>query len=189
MGSGDGTGSPSDGIAILPRRRRIGGPIRDLAGLAATLGRMGGLEVRLAVTKKEIRKAQRLRYKIFYEQGSAIPDRTAALIRRDICRFDRVCDHLLVIDHEARGGRFGLRKPKIVGTYRLLRQEVAERNFGFYSADEYDIAPLLARQAGKRFLELGRSCVLPEYRGKRTVELLWQGIWSYVCHHRIDVMF
>lgn len=150
---------------------------------------MGGLEVRLAVTKKEIRKAQRLRYKIFYEQGSAIPDRTAALIRRDICRFDRVCDHLLVIDHEARGGRFGLRKPKIVGTYRLLRQEVAERNFGFYSADEYDIAPLLARQAGKRFLELGRSCVLPEYRGKRTVELLWHGIWTYVCHHRVDVMF
>jgi putative hemolysin len=184
MQAGDATGFPSGELALLPRR--IGGVIPDLAGLSPSLGRMGALEVRLAVTKKEVREAQRLRYKIFYDQGSAIPDRTAALIRRDVCRFDSVCDHLLVIDHQ---GLFGPNKPKIVGTYRLLRQEVAERNFGFYSADEYDIAPLLARQADKRFLELGRSCVLPEYRGKRTVELLWQGIWAYVRHHRVDVMF
>jgi putative hemolysin len=27
------------------------------------------------------------------------------------------------------------------------------------------------------------------YRDKRTVELLWHGIWAYVRHHRIDVMF
>jgi putative hemolysin len=39
-----------------------------------------------------------------------------------------------------------------------------------------------------RFLELGRSCVLPPYRTKRTVELLWHGIWSYVLEHRSDVM-
>jgi putative hemolysin len=75
-----------------------------------------------------------------------------------------------------------------VGTYRLLRQEVAERHFGFYSAGEYDIAPLLAANRALRFLELGRSCVLKPYRTKRTVELLWHGIWSYVLHHRMDVM-
>ena len=39
-----------------------------------------------------------------------------------------------------------------------------------------------------RFLELGRSCVLKPYRTKRTVELLWHGIWTYVLHHRIDAM-
>ena len=38
------------------------------------------------------------------------------------------------------------------------------------------------------FLELGRSCVLPPYRNRRTVELLWHGIWSYVLAHRLDVM-
>jgi putative hemolysin len=32
----------------------------------------------------------------------------------------------------------------IVGTYRLLRQDQADRHFGFYSAGEYDIAPVLA---------------------------------------------
>ena len=76
-----------------------------------------------------------------------------------------------------------------MGAYRLLRQEAADSNFGFYSAQEYDIAPLLARHEGKRFLELGRSCVLAPYRSKRVLDLLWRGIGLYIAHHRIDVMF
>ena len=39
-----------------------------------------------------------------------------------------------------------------------------------------------------RFLELGRSCVLPPYRNKRTVELLWHGIGAYAAQNRPDVM-
>ncbi|MBV8848385.1 MAG: GNAT family N-acetyltransferase [Methylobacteriaceae bacterium] len=156
--------------------------------LGPTLGRFGSLEVRLATTKKEVRKAQRLRFKVFYEEGQAKADRTAALIRRDICPFDVSCDHLLVIDHAA-VNRFGKPKPKVVGTYRLLRQDRAETHHGFYSAQEYDIAPLLARHDGKRFLELGRSCVLAPYRSKRTLELLWRGIWAYAKHYKIDALF
>jgi putative hemolysin len=156
--------------------------IRDLHGLEASLGAIGSLELRLATTKKEIRKAQKLRYRVFFEEGGATPDQTARLIRRDICPFDRVCDHLVVIDHAAP-------KPRVVGAYRLLRQDVAEANFGFYSAGEFDIGPLLARHRGKRFLELGRSCVAKGYRSKPTLELLWRGIWTYVRHHRIDAMF
>ncbi len=161
--------------------------IRDLGGLPESLGSIGALEIRLATTKKDIRKAQRLRYKVFFDDRNASADRKANLVRRDICRFDRVCDHLLVIDHANRN-RFGRPKPKVVGTYRLLRQDIAEQNFGFYTAQEFEIRPLLERHSGKRFLELGRSCVLPEYRSKRTLELLWRGIWTYVKHHQIDVM-
>jgi putative hemolysin len=84
--------------------------------------------------------------------------------------------------------RFGKIKPRVVGAYRLLRQEVAQGHFGFYSAQEFDIGPLLARHPQSRFLELGRSCVLAEYRGKKTIEMLWRGIWAYVKHHRIDAM-
>ena len=69
-------------------------------------------------------------------------------------------------------------KQPVVGTYRLLRQDVAESHGGFYTENEFDIAGLIERHAGLRFLELGRSCVLPRYRNKRTVELLWHGIWS-----------
>ena len=71
---------------------------------------------------------------------------------------------------------------------RLLRGEVAERHTGFYSESEYDLAPLLAAQGHRRLLELGRSCVLPPYRNKRTVELLWHGIWTYVLRNKVDVM-
>ena len=39
-----------------------------------------------------------------------------------------------------------------------------------------------------KFLELGRSCVLKQYRTKPVVELLWQGIWNYVRQHGLDVM-
>ena len=162
--------------------------IRDLEGLGPMLERSGSLELRLAATKKEIRKAQRLRYKVFFEEGNAAPERAAQLLRRDICPFDKVCDHLLVIDHAARGKRLGRVKPRVVGVYRLLRQSVAKRNFGFYSAREFDLAPLLARHPDKTFLELGRACVLAEYRGKGVIELLWQGIGRYLRHHGIDVM-
>lgn len=157
------------------------------AGLGPHLGWSGSLELRLATKKSEIRKAQRLRYRVFFEEGGAAADGAAALIRRDICPFDNVCDHLLVIDHAARN-RFGKVKPKVVGAYRLLRQDVAQAHFGFYSAQEFDIGPLLARHPNSRFLELGRSCVLADYRGKKTIEMLWRGIWSYVKHHRIDAM-
>lgn len=149
------------------------------------LGRIGALEVRLASSPSEVKKAQKLRYKVFYEEMSAIPDMQAQLSRRDRDGFDKICDHLLVLDHDTRTASGG---PAIVGTYRLLRQEVAERHTGFYSASEFDIGSLVARHPDLKFLELGRSCVLQPYRTKRTVELLWHGIWSYVRSHGIDVM-
>lgn len=149
-------------------------------------GRIGNLEVRLARTPRELRKAQSLRYKVFYREMAARADTKTRLFRRDEDRFDRICDHLVVLDHDVLTAR---KKPKIVGTYRLLRQNVAEKHDGFYTANEFDIAPLLTRHAHQNFLELGRSCVLPAYRGSRTVELLWHGIWSYVLAHKIDVMF
>src|SRR5205814_4748879 len=93
-----------------------------------------------------------------------------------------------VVDHALASGMVGRRKPPIVGTYRLLRQEVAARHGGFYTAGEFDIDGLVTRHSGLKFLELGRSCVLAPYRNRRTVELLWHGIWSYVRQHRLDVM-
>jgi len=151
-----------------------------------TLGRIGPLEVRLARTKGEVKRAQKLRYKVFYKNGSAIADAATLLAQRDKDAFDRICDHLLVIDHAAKPSMSG-RQP-VVGTYRLLRQDVADRHGGFYTDNEFDICGLMRRHAGLKFLELGRSCVLPPYRTKRTVELLWHGVWTYVRRHRLDVM-
>ncbi|HEX5509779.1 MAG TPA: GNAT family N-acyltransferase [Pseudolabrys sp.] len=154
---------------------------------AQSLGRLGSLEVRLAQTAAEVRQAQKLRYHVFYQEGSAVPDPARLFARRDVDGFDAICDHLLVFDHAARDAK-SKRRPFVVGTYRLLRQSVAEDYGGFYTAGEFDIAGLIARHAKMQFLELGRSCVLAPYRNKRTVELLWQGIHGYVLQNRIDVM-
>lgn len=169
-------------------RKMVERKVRDYGSLDPVLGRIGSLEVRLATTAQEIRRAQKLRFKVFYEEMSAVPQGAAMLSRRDVDKYDWICDHLLVLDHGTKTGPLRRGKPKVVGTYRLLRQDVAERHHGFYTRGEYDIAPLLRAHADLRFLELGRSCVLEPYRNKRTVELLWHGIWTYVLHYKIDVM-
>jgi putative hemolysin len=153
-----------------------------------SLGRIGTLEVRLAQTAAEVRQAQKLRYRVFYKEGSAIPNPARLFARRDIDGYDAICDHLLVVDHAARD-RTALNRPAVVGTYRLLRQPLAEEYGGFYTAGEFDISALVARHSRLQFLELGRSCVLSPYRNKRTVELLWHGIHAYILQNHCDVMF
>lgn len=171
------------GVAGLPGIALPGG-----APAPQTLGRIGDLEVRLARSAAEVRRAQAIRYNVFYEEMSAIADALTLVSRRDADAFDAICDHVLVLDHAAPARAFRRRKPEVVGTYRLLRQAVADRHAGFYSAGEFDLQPLLDRHRSLDFLELGRSCVLPPYRTKRTVELLWHGIWAYVLAHGVDVM-
>lgn len=165
---------------------------RSFAPPPASFGQIGSLEVRLARTPREVKLAQSLRFNVFYKEMSAQPNAAGFIRRRDVDDFDAICDHLLVIDHEADPqsipGRRSKRGPAVVGTYRLLRQEVAEQHGGFYTAGEFDLDDLVERKRPLRFLELGRSCVLKSYRNKRTVELLWQGAWEYVQHYELDVM-
>ncbi len=153
-----------------------------------SLGHIGSLEVRLALTAAEVRQAQKLRYRVFYQEGAAIPNPGRLFARRDIDGYDAICDHLLVLDHATRD-RSALNRPAVVGTYRLLRQPLAEEYGGFYTAGEFDIGSLIARHDNVQFLELGRSCVLAPYRNKRTVELLWYGIHAYIFQNHCSVMF
>ncbi len=157
-------------------------------------GSIGPLEVRLAQSRAEIRAAQRLRYRVFFEEMSATPSMTASIRRRDEDPYDPLCDHLLVVDRTGvaaqpeRAWRRRSAGGSIVGTYRILRQDVAERNDGFYSQGEYNVAPLLAAKSNLEFMELGRSCVLPSHRTKRSIELLWHGLWTYIRENGVDVM-
>ncbi len=140
------------------------------------------IKVRLAQTPGEIAAAQRLRYKVFYEEYAAKADDTMAETRLDADAFDEVTDHLIVLDESIANAQ-----ERIVGTYRLLRREVAERHGSFYTSGEYDIQPLL--NTDLTLLELGRSCVLAEYRTRPVLQLLWQGITDYMLDHNIDLMF
>ncbi|MFB9140728.1 GNAT family N-acetyltransferase [Maritalea porphyrae] len=153
----------------------------------ASLARIGALEVRLAQTASEVRRAQRLRYAVFYEEMSAIPDARVARTKRDADEFDPICDHIIVVDHDETEGLSN--RPKIVGTYRALRADVANACNGFYSAAEFDLKSMLAKNWQHGFCEVGRSCVLPKYRDRRTMEALWIGLWAYAVLYDIDVYF
>jgi len=153
--------------------------------------RRGDLEVRLATTSHEVRASQALRYRVFYREMSARAGARARMTRRDHDHFDRLCDHMLVVDHAAKKRGVPLLRGstgRVVATYRLLRQDVAESHDGFYTQDEYDLASLIARHRDRYFLELGRSCVLKPYRNKPTIELLWHGVWGFIREHRFDAM-
>jgi putative hemolysin len=144
--------------------------------------RAGNLGVRIAITDAERDAAQALRYRIFYNEMGARPDDRARRMQRDIDIFDDVADHLLVVDHAVSSGPKG-----IIGTYRLVQNEAADQIGRFYTSAEYDISTITGFPG--RLLELGRSCIDREYRGRAAMQLLWRGIAAYVFLHRIDVMF
>ncbi len=151
------------------------------------LATAGALEVRLAETDSEVEQAQKLRYRVFYEEMSAVPSPQMRDEKRDFDKFDDVCDHLLVVDRAA-SGEDG--QPLVVGTYRLTRDVDAARAGGFYTAGEFDMSKMLAGYEGKRLLELGRSCVLKAYRSRTTtMQLLWKGLVAYNARFSIDLMF
>ncbi|MEQ8735294.1 MAG: GNAT family N-acyltransferase [Rhodospirillaceae bacterium] len=141
----------------------------------------GNQIIRLAASRSEIEAAQRLRYRVFYEEMGAHPMPEMAARGSDFDRFDDVCDHLIVID------RSNPHESNVVGTYRFMRRSHADAAGGFYSADEYDLSPL--RSNGGEIMELGRSCVEPSFRTRHTMQLLWRGIAEYIVTHDIDLMF
>lgn len=159
--------------AALSASQDTENPVLDTAGT---------LEVRLATTVAEVEAAQRLRYDVFYREMSAQPSPAMEASGRDFDHYDELCRHMLVIDR-AHGDR-------IIGTYRMLTSEAAARSpNGFYTSGEYDIAEMLQQRTGQRLLELGRSCVLKDYRTGPTMQLLWRGIFVYLLRHDIALMF
>ena len=148
----------------------------------------GALEVRLAETEHEVEQAQRLRFKVFYEEMSAVPSPKMRETARDFDKYDDVCDHLLVVDRDAHDEDG---QPLVVGTYRLTRKKDADKVGGFYTSSEYDLTAMLkGLPADFKYLELGRSCILKSYRARPgTMQLLWKGLMAYVARFDIDLMF
>jgi putative hemolysin len=139
-------------------------------------------EIRLAKTEDDLRASQHLRYCVFVEElgGEGVGVDHDAKLECDA--FDPIFDHLILLDH-ARPKQEG----QVVGVYRLLRSDALPEGTAFYSEGEYDISPLKA--CGRRLLELGRSCVHPDYRGGSAMFHLWQGLSDYVESHKIEILF
>jgi L-ornithine Nalpha-acyltransferase len=143
--------------------------------------RAGNLEVFIASRSEDIIESQKLRYRVFFEEMGALATPEITASKRDMDKFDAVCDHLLVVEHQPDGDI------KVVGTYRLLRREGMKKIGHFYSASEYDISSI--ENYPGEILEVGRSCVDPEFRNRAVMQLLWRGIGAYVMRFNVALMF
>ena len=131
----------------------------------------------------EIRQAQQLRYLVFAEEmGARLTLPPGAPPRHDIDLFDPFCEHLLV---RARGTDDGEAGP-VIGTYRVLTPANAKRVGGLYADNEFDLTRLRPLRA--RMVELGRSCVHPEWRSGGAILALWGALAEFMHRNALDTM-
>lgn len=138
------------------------------------------LEVRWASCEEDVRQAQRLRYRVFaQEMGAHLTPPAGTPPDVDADYFDPFCDHLLV-------SAGGAGNAILVGTYRVLPPWAAKRAGGLYIDTEFDLAPLASLRA--QAVELGRSCVHPEWRSGGVIMALWTALGEYMLEHGLDTM-
>lgn len=142
---------------------------------SSNLPRPSRLTTGLAHSTTEIEEAQRLRFRVFAEEmGARLPFSDGGL-DRDL--YDRHCDHLLVRDSDTQ---------KVVGTYRILPPERALEVGSYYSETEFDLSRL--DHLRNRMVEVGRSCVHPDYRDGGTITQLWGGLADYMVRNRHEYL-
>ena len=137
------------------------------------------LQVTRAASQADIRAAQRLRYDVFVAEMGATGPYVDHEKRLERDPFDDVADHILLRDMRSDG--------EVIGVYRVMTREQARKAGSFYSADEFDLTPLI--ESPRTLLELGRSCLHPKARGGAGLMALWQGLSDYVTEHEIDTLF
>ncbi|MCV2870425.1 GNAT family N-acetyltransferase [Defluviimonas sp. WL0002] len=139
--------------------------------------------IRLAESEQDCLAAQRLRYSVFVRELGGDGPLVDHVGRFERDEFDPVNDHLILVDNR----RDAAALDHVVAVYRLFPGERASDFGRFYCDAEYDLTKL--RNCGRRLLELGRSCVHPDYRTGSAMFLLWNGLSEYVLERGIDVMF
>jgi putative hemolysin len=133
------------------------------------------LQVKLAHSEAEVRESQRLRYRVFAEEMGAQVQVCEPGLEADA--YDRHCQHLVVRD---------LRGDRVVSSTRILTRPVARRAGGFYSEGEFELGGIL-RLPGS-FMEIGRTCVDPDYRSGAAIGMLWAGLAQFIELNRIDYL-
>ncbi len=141
----------------------------------ASLPERGQISVSWARHLDEVRAAQKLRYSIFVdEMGARI---NSPIAEHDIDSFDDYCEHLIVRDQGSNA---------VVGTYRVLTPVQAKRMGGNYTETEFDLTGLHDIQ--DRMVELGRSCVHPNYRQGSVILALWGALAEFMVRNQLDIM-
>jgi len=133
------------------------------------------LVARVTTDPAEIHQALQLRYRVFAEgMGASLPTADQGI---DKDKFDDLCLHLVVKD---------VHQDRVVGYSRILTNDLAQQAGGFYSATEFDLSNII--RPGKRYMEIGRTCVDPDYRSGAVIGLLWGGIAQFMAGNDIDYL-
>ena len=143
-----------------------------------------GITVGWASSDDDLRAVQRLRYDVFVVEMGAVPcdEDVEDCERLERDRFDPFCDHLLVRAPASAAQPRGA----VIGTYRVLRPKQARRAGGFYCETEFDLRPLdILRE---KTVELGRSCVHPDWRSGAVMMAMWRALGEYMHSYQLDTM-
>lgn len=152
----------------MANMRRSGGisPSKPQSISAKADAAVRGYEVLVAGNEREIRESQRLRYRVFaLEMGAFLKSAAQEL---DYDHFDDYCEHLLVRDR-ATG--------EVIASTRVLVEADARLAGGFYSEHEFDLQTFISRHGP--LMEIGRTCVHPDYRRGAAIAVLWSGLAKY----------
>lgn len=140
------------------------------------------IEVLWARHDDDLRAAQRLRYRVFaQEMGARLSPPAGTPAGHDADPFDAHCEHLLV-----RTAGHGDHAPEVVGTYRVLTPAAARRAGGLYSESEFDLTPL--DHLRDDMVELGRSCVHPDWRAGGVIIALWAALAEFMQRNGLGTM-
>lgn len=145
------------------------------ACLASAQPKVASLEARITRDASEIHQAMRLRYKVFSEDMGANLASADEAIDKDC--FDDYCHHLIVSD---------VTNGQVVGYSRILTSALLPQVGSFYSATEFELSQVI--KADKNYMEIGRTCVDPDYRSGPVIALLWSAIGSFMADNHIDAL-
>lgn len=140
-------------------------------------------EVVWAQSADEIAQAQALRYQVFaLEMGAKLSPPPGTPAGLDVDMFDAFCEHLLVRTQPSDADE----EPTAIGTYRVLTPEAARRVGGLYTETGFDLTRL--RPLRSKMVELGRSCVHPDWRSGGTIMALWGALGEFMARNQLDTM-
>jgi len=129
----------------------------------------GDYQLKFARNDADLEEVLRLRFNVFnLELGEGLEE--SYITHQDRDPYDTVCHHLMVVHRPT---------SKVIGTYRMQTQSMANMGSGWYSAGEFDfsVMPSYILDEG---VELGRACIDRDHRTSSALFLLWKGVAWYL---------
>lgn len=134
-------------------------------------------EVRLTRTKEERKQVRQLRYEVFCKEEGASATEEQKNLGEEYDAYDTYADYMAVFHNN-----------KIVGTYRIIDRDAAEKMGGFYTESEFNLSKI--KRVKGNIAEMSRACVDAEYREDGLViRLLWAGLCEYVVKRKVVILF